>query len=335
MLLLSACTGISGGLSAAAGTAPQPATAAALPARSSSYFLARGEVQSFLREMRSKHQFEAAALDSWFSGLEPDALVLERMQRPAEKVLAWHEYRKLFISQRRIDAGKRYLQEHRDLFSKAEAEFGVPASIIAAIIGIETFYGQYKGKHLALPTLATLAFDYPPRASFFRSELEQFMLLAREEKFDPLAIKGSYAAAMGLPQFISSSYRRYAIDFDNDGQRDLWGSHADVIGSVANYLAEHGWRQGEPVAERVYPETVTWRQLKRDTLRHEITAAQIRDAGLSTRGRSDAKRSVFELRAATTTEAWVGYRNFYVITRYNHSRLYAMAVLEFSHALDS
>ena len=154
------------------------------------------------------------------------------MTRPAESK-PWHEYRPIFITKKRISQGVDFLNEHRTTLERAEEVYGVPPEIVTAIIGVETFYGRHKGKHRVIDSLATLGFDYPPRSKFFLSELEQFLLLAREEQLDPLEIKGSYAGAMGKAQFISSSYRHYAIDFDNDGKRDIWDNTVDAIGSVA------------------------------------------------------------------------------------------------------
>jgi membrane-bound lytic murein transglycosylase B len=211
----------------------------------------------------------------------------------------------------------------------------VPPAIVTAIIGVETFYGRHKGRYPVLDTLATLAFEYPPRSGFFRRELEQFLLLARDERIAPRAVKGSYAGAMGMPQFISSSYRHYAIDFDNDGRRDLWDSNADVIGSVAAYLADHGWRRGEPIVHRVRPSGDGWRELTSKNLKPRVDPEALRAAGLSVEPpvAADERVHVFALETETEPEVWVGRRNFYAITRYNHSALYALAVYQLSERI--
>jgi len=260
--------------------------------------------------------------------------VLERISAPAEKTLTWGEYRKIFIQQKRIAAGREFLNENRALFKRAEESFGVPSAVVAAIIGVETFYGRYKGKDQALSALATLAFDYPRRGKFFQRELREFLLLAQEESFEPSAIRGSYAAAMGMPQFISSSYRSYAVDFDGDGRRDLWESKADIIGSVANYLATHGWLENEPVAEQVRPDGKAYRKLIGKKLLPDLRRKQLHAAGVKTEARSVKEKSLMELQAVDGKQVWVGFHNFYVITRYNRSRLYALAVHELSKALN-
>jgi len=245
--------------------------------------------------------------------------VIERISRPAEKTLNWGEYRKIFIQPRRIESGRAFLAEHKALLQQAEEKYGVPAEIITAIIGVETFYGQHKGKDEALSSLATLAFDYPPRAKFFKRELQEFLLLAREEGFEPASIRGSYAAAMGMPQFISSSYRHYAVDFDGDGQRDLWNSVADVIGSVANYLNVHGWVTGGSVAERVEPSGDGYRNLLSKKLKPALRRKQLRQAGIITSVRSENEKTLMELQKGDNREVWVGFQNFFVITRYNQA----------------
>jgi membrane-bound lytic murein transglycosylase B len=226
------------------------------------------------------------------------------------------------------------MREHADLLNRAQAEYGVPAEVITAIIGVETNYGGNLGRHRVLDALTTLGFAYPPRADFFRKELGQFALLVREEGIDPDTAVGSYAGAMGRPQFIPSSYRAYAVDFDGDGRRDLWDT-ADAIGSVANYFKRHGWRSGEPV---VLPAEVPGglprgiEAAEGKPKRPDTTAGRLASAGIGGAAGLDpaAPASLIRLDGASGDEYWVGLENFYVITRYNHSNLYAMAVHQLS-----
>jgi membrane-bound lytic murein transglycosylase B len=222
--------------------------AAALPARALD--LERENVRAFAAEMKSKHGFDAA----WLEGVLADAAIqpriIELMTRPAESVMPWHAYRDHFLTPERIEAGIAFWATHRKDIERIARESGVAPHVIVGIIGCETFFGRITGKFRVVDALSTLAFDYPPRASYFRAELEQFLLLAREEGFDTGSVLGSYAGAMGNGQFMPRSYRTWAMDGDGDGKRDLWGSWPDVLASVANYLADHGWRAGEPVAAR-------------------------------------------------------------------------------------
>ncbi|MBX2835831.1 MAG: lytic murein transglycosylase B [Gammaproteobacteria bacterium] len=305
------------------------------PLQAAEPFIERAEVQQFVRTIATKHDLNQNTIAGWFSRIESQPDILEAISTPAERTLEWFEYRAIFLTDKRISMGRAFMTENADLLQRAEETFGVPASVITAIIGVETFYGRHLGKHTALEALATLGFDFPRRSEFFSKELEEFIVLASDEGWDPLAIKGSYAAAMGMPQFISSSYRRYAIDFDNDGQRDLWNSVADVIGSVANYLSEHHWQPGAPIAaiwEHDAALNSDVDKLVSKKLKPSVTPATVRAMGFDASG-SDLL-SVNRLKLAdSSTQTWVGYKNFYVITRYNHSRLYAMAVHQLSAAL--
>ncbi len=303
-----------------------------LPAAQGDY-LGREDVQDWIAEVVAEHPLDEAYVLETLGKAERVDKVLERISAPAEKKLNWGEYRPIFIKQERIDGGIAFLEQHRELLQAAELKYGVPAEVIVAIIGVETFYGRFRGRDQALSALATLAFDYPPRAKFFRRELAEFLLLAREESFDPEDIRGSYAAAMGMPQFISSSYRAYAVDFDQDGRRDLWDSTADVIGSVANYLQRHGWVSGEPIAERVSPEGNEYKALLSKKLKPQWKRADLHQRGVRTQKRSGKEKSVMELVASDGPQVWVGFQNFYAITRYNHSKLYAMAVYELSQKI--
>jgi membrane-bound lytic murein transglycosylase B len=221
---------------------------------------------------------------------------------------------------------------HEDILADAEARFGVEPEYVVAIIGVETYYGRRTGSFPVLDTLTTLGFDYPPRSRFFSSELEHYLLLTREESLDPLRLKGSYAGAMGKGQFISSSYRAYAVDFDGDGQRDLWGSTRDAVGSVANYLARHGWTHRAPVTVPASARGEAYLDLLDAGLKPSLDAAALRAAGVSP-APGDAPVALVALEAEAGTELWLGHNNFYVITRYNRSPLYAMAVHQLAQAI--
>ena len=267
---------------------------------------------------------EARVLDS----------VLEAIQRPAERK-PWHEYRKIFVTGKRIERGVDFWRAQVDSLARASERFGVPPEIIVAIIGVESYYGSHRGRLRVLDSLATLGFRYPRRSAFFLSELEEFVLLSSEERLDARSIKGSYAGAMGIPQFISSSYRRYAIDFDGDGTRDLVESPEDAIGSVGNYLAMHGWRAGGTVAVPAEVEGEEYRAVVEQGIEPHASLASIRAAGVRFSVEADQEEpgALLEFETKNGHEYWVGLTNFYVITRYNHSRLYALAVLQLAQGI--
>ncbi|MDX1609867.1 MAG: lytic murein transglycosylase B, partial [Halofilum sp. (in: g-proteobacteria)] len=286
-----------------------------LPLSACASYLNQDGVRGFIEEVSEREGFNAAELRGLFENIERQDAALEAIARPAEG-LPWHRYRPIFVTELRAEAGVEFLRTHRDLLERAQARYGVPPEIITAILGVETYYGRHEGGYPVLDTLATLAFEYPPRAAFFRSELEHFLLLAREERVDPRTARGSYAGAMGMPQFISSSYREYAIDFDEDGQRDLWRSQADVIGSVAAYLARHGWQREQPIVQRLYPPDDRYRALLDRGLKPRVDAAELRAAGLSLEPElgPDERVALFELEGEAGPEVWAGRRNFYAIT---------------------
>ena len=291
----------------------------------------RPAVRDFMQQMREQHGFEQTELERWFARVTRQTAALEAIARPAE-ALPWHQYRDIFLTDKRVEQGIAFRRAHRATLARAQADFGVPAEVITAIIGIETFYGANQGRHPVFATLVTLAFDYPPRAGFFRRELEQYLLLAREENFDIFAPKGSYAAAMGEPQFISSSYRSYAIDFDGDGKRDLTNSTADAIGSVANYLKQHGWREGAAVAAAA---VYRGGDFPRFAMKPQHTIEQLLGFGLAPMQPlpPSVLAAPMALQLAGGHEYWLGLHNFYIITRYNHSNLYAMAVYQLSRRI--
>lgn len=263
--------------------------------------------------------------------------VIDAITRPWE-AKPWYQYYPIFLTDKRLEAGIEFWKEHHNAINKAAETYQVDPEVIVAIIGIETFYGQFKGKYRVLDSLYTLGFHYPPRAHFFQKELANFIKLAAEEKLDLQTLKGSYAGAMGYGQFISSSYRHYAVDFDHDGRRDLFNNPVDAIGSVANYFHRHGWEKGAPVAAQLtlkanHKLTVKpWVNKKpslkvSEILTPELSLTQSIDIDIKQTGQ------LIELEQESSKEYWLGLNNFYVITRYNHSPLYAMAAYQFSQEL--
>jgi membrane-bound lytic murein transglycosylase B len=294
----------------------------------------RAEVKTFIDEMVTKHGFDRVYLQKRFASAKKLDNVLESIAKPAEKELTWKQYRPIFVTDKRTKKGKAFIAEHKAVLQRAEKKYGVPVEIIAAIIGVETYYGRHTGKYTIFDSLTTLSFDYPPRSKFFKSELKQFLLLSKEEHIDIEEMTGSYAGAMGMPQFISSSYRRYAVDFDGDGKRDLWHSIDDVIGSVANYFSEHGWKAG---ADVTYPVTVTDMSVvnEKNKLKPYVTITELKKQGVKIYKDIDdsQKATLLKFDGKKGREYWIGLKNFYVITRYNHSAMYAMAVYQLSEKL--
>lgn len=297
----------------------------------------REDVRAFQQEMRRKHGFDTAWLDGILADAQSQPRIIELMSRPAEAVMPWHQYRRHFLTPERIAAGVEFWIEHRVRIERAARETGVAPHVIVGILGCETFFGRITGRFRVLDALATLAFDYPPRSAYFRAELEQFLLLVREEQVDVRKVLGSYAGAMGSAQFMPRSYRAYAVDGDGDDRRDLWGSWDDVIASVANYLAEHGWRRGEPVvtpAELWFPRAdgLTAGKLAPDT-----TVKALRDGGLrfATDQQGSDPALFVRVDGEDGPELRVGFHNFGVITRYNRSVLYALAVHDLGQRIES
>lgn len=293
----------------------------------------REEVRAFVDGLVTEHRFNRAELLGLFRRVETQEKVLEAVKRPAERVLTWSEYRPIFMTPDRIAGGVEFWRQNAELLQQAERDYGVPAEIIVAIVGVETRYGKQTGKYRVFDTLTTLGFEENHRQNFFRSELKHFLLLARDQRLDPLAVRGSYAGAMGMPQFISSSYREYAVDFNKDGRVDLWDSPADVIASVANYFRRWGWKQDAPV---VMPAQVAGDVSEiaigrgRKGLKPEKSYAVLQQAGV-TAGQplqADTEAVLIELETVEGLEYWLGLHNFYVITRYNGSAMYALATYQ-------
>jgi membrane-bound lytic murein transglycosylase B len=289
----------------------------------------------FIQRMVKQHGFTTAEVRKALDEAEQQDRVLDAMRRPAEKALPWYKYRAIFMNNDRIDRGADFMQAHRSTLQAAEDKYGVPAEIIVAIIGVETWYGRNTGSYRVLDALATLAFDYPKRADFFRSELEQFLLMCREERINPAGPMGSYAGAMGLPQFMPSSFRGYAVDFNGNGRRDLWNEPEDVIGSVANYLASRGWRRGEAIAGQAKGDTDAAEDFKFSRLEPLNRFGEIASHGVlvDLEAAADAPAGVLELEGDDDEEYWVALKNFFVITTYNRSPMYAMAVFQLGQAV--
>ena len=294
----------------------------------------RTDVLGYVDELVAQHGFDRAALLSWFEAAERQERILEAIARPAERVKSWGEYRAIFLTSRRIEQGVEFWQEHESTLTRAAREYRVAPEVVVAIIGVETSYGRITGGYRVIDALATLGFDYPPRAPFFRRELTQFFLLTREEKRSPLEFSGSYAGAMGYGQFIPSSYRAYAVDFDGDGRRDIWESVDDAVGSVANYFRRHGWRGDGPVAVPVEVEGDRADIAANEGLAPNYDVGELRRLGVRVDALADdAKAALFRMEGADGTEYWLGLHDFYVITRYNRSAMYALAVLQLSQEL--
>lgn len=286
--------------------------------------------EQFIQKMETEYGFDKSGLEKIFEQAIVSESILKAISKPAEKKLPWHKYRNIFIQEKRIKQGVEFLQKNQAKLKKAEEQFGVPPEIITAIIGVETYYGRITGSYRVVDALNTLAFHYPKRSAFFKKEFEQFLLLAREQGFDPLTLTGSYAGAMGMPQFISSSYRHYAIDFDGDDVIDIWGNSDDAIGSVANYFVEHGWQQGKPVIAKVDVNGETYKQALGKGLALDITVPELKKLGITSTSvfEEGEMLKLFEYELEDKNEYWLAHKNFYVITRYNHSSLYAMAVYQ-------
>lgn len=289
----------------------------------------------FARDLEQRHGFHADDLISQFARSRPNATVLKLIKPPASPLQrSWERYRPRFLNDRRIDGGVRFWQENGAQLARAAALYGVPEEIIIAIIGVETEYGRNMGGFSVFEALATLAFKYPPRADFFRTELEQFLLLARENSLDPLTVKGSFAGAIGIPQFMPGSQRRYAVDFDGDQRVDLGNSVDDAIGSVGRFLEQHGWLAGQPIAVPATAAGTPDPALIQAGIRPSLKVGELPEKGIRADIDPQATVSLIDLVSpGRDTEYWLGFENFYVITRYNRSSFYAMSVFQLADAI--
>ncbi|MDH3633482.1 MAG: lytic murein transglycosylase B [Gammaproteobacteria bacterium] len=290
----------------------------------------RDDVVAFVKRIAAETSYSEQELVDLFAQVKKQSHLFEKLDRPAEKELEWYQYRGIFVKDKRIEQGAKFWLEHRELLAEVSEKTGVPAEIIVAIIGVETFYGTYKGKDPVFDSLVTLAFDYPRRASFFIRELEEFLLLSKEQGFNARALRGSYAGAMGVPQFIASSYRNYAIDFDEDGQTNLFDSIPDIAGSIANYFVRHGWQRDGRVARPLVVSANNTVDSLEPGVKTDYKWAQLKQSGLTSTFdiTEETPVALVRLQQKDRPEYWAGFQNFYVITRYNHSELYAMAVYQ-------
>lgn len=295
--------------------------------------VSRPEVRAFIEEMHTAHGFPKAEVESLMKQAETKQPILDAISRPAERVVPWHEYRDRFLTERRIQQGADFWAAHGERLQRISDE-RLTATVVG-ILGVETSFGRITGRYRVIDALATLAFDYPPRAEFFRGELVQFLLLSREEDVDTANALGSYAGAMGAPQFIATSYRKYAVDEDQDGKRDLWNSWDDVIGSVANYLRGYGWQDGEPVVVSAQLKNHDLSAFDVSKIALNETVQSLRDKGVEfeTTLPADAPAMLVVAQGKKGPEYRVGFNNFYVITRYNRSTMYAMAVNDLGQAI--
>jgi len=290
----------------------------------------QAEVAAFVDDMVAQHEFSRDELNKVLATAEIRQSILDAISKPAERTLNWAAYRKIFLTPERIRAGAVFWRENHDVLTEIAASSGVSEEIIVGIIGVETYFGRITGSYRVLDALSTLAFQYPPRATFFSKELKQYLLLVREEGMDVSNATGSYAGAMGRPQFMPSSYRAYAIDSTGDGKRDIWNNWADVAGSIANYFNAHGWKTGEDVVSLASLGDA-WSgdaPVPANTLKPSATVSSLSEMGVmfATDLPGEDKSQLLTFEGKDGMEHWVGFHNFFVITRYNHNVMYALAV---------
>ncbi|WP_422411311.1 MULTISPECIES: lytic murein transglycosylase B [unclassified Endozoicomonas] len=288
------------------------------------------EVKAFIDDLVKNEQFSRKELQDILGKANKSERVLELISRPAEKRLEWKDYRKIFMTPERVDLGVDFWEAHEKTLSRVEKEYGVPADVIVAIIGVETYYGRQTGGFKVLDALSTLSFDYPPRSKFFTQQLKEFLILTREQELDASDLTGSYAGAMGIPQFMPSSYRAYAVDYTGDGQSNIWKHEEDAIASVANYLRENGWKAGKPIVSKAKVTGTKYEKAVSDSVRPQKTLKQLEGSGWHPEALlpETAKAAAIKLEGDKGPEYWLGMHNFYVITTYNRSKLYAMAVYQ-------
>jgi membrane-bound lytic murein transglycosylase B len=313
---------------------PPPAAAPATSPPLTANLLALAEVKTFIQEMALRHGFNPDELNRLLGAANVQRKILDAMAAPAE-AKPWHVYRQIFLTETRIQDGARFWNQYASALEQASMRYGVPAEYLIAIIGVETSYGRNTGGYRVIDALATLGFFHPQRGGYFRSELEAFLLLCREESIDPLVPKGSYAGAMGFPQFMPSSFRRFAVDLDGDARRDIWNNPGDAIASVGSYFAAHGWQTGAPVAFSAQVKGNAWRGLLDSDLKPRHPAAEVRQKGVLATAplAGDTPVKLLQMDEFQGPGYWLTLENFYVITRYNHSPLYAMAVHELAQAI--
>ena len=316
---------------ACADVAAQPAAAPVGPR----FDLNRPEIVAFVNEVVRQDGLDRRQVRHLLKQAQPQPKIIEIMNRPLEKVSPWWEYREHFVTEERISDGVQFWHDHEAALEHVASDYQMPPEYLVAILGIETKYGRSTGRYRVLDALATLAFDYPPRQRYFSGELEQFLLLVREARLDPLTTTGSYAGAMGAPQFMPSVYRRYAVAANTDRRRDLWGDWDDILASVANYLHEHGWTPGAPVlAEtRLDPDPTFQIEPHNLELNETVDSLSAHGVHLELDMPPDTPAVLLSAEQRDGPAYRVGFHNFYVITRYNNSARYAMAVYDLAQAI--
>jgi membrane-bound lytic murein transglycosylase B len=299
-------------------------------------YAGRPEVRAFIQEMVQRHGFVERELDYIFARTRRLDVALKAVATPAS-ARAWTEYRANFVNERQIGAGTEFWRTHQAALARAAKEYGVPEEIIVAIIGIETFYGRHTGRWRVIDALTTLAFDYPPRAPYFRGELENYLVISRERGNDIFAVRGSWAGAIGIPQFMPGSYMKFAVDFDADGRIDLSGNPTDAIGSVANFLRQHGWKPGGTIVLGADVQGDAYRPNADGTVLPRHGLDELAKAGVTAKPAEappGAKVALIELETpGRPSDFRLGFDNFYVITRYNRSSFYASSVADLAAAL--
>lgn len=292
------------------------------------------EIKAFIDEMVTQHGFSRPRLEGIFSKVQFQPSIINLISTPSSAI-PWSQYRSRFVNPQRIKNGVSFWNQHNNILQRANQEYGIPEEIIVAIIGVETSYGASTGKHRVIDALTTLAFDFPKRAEFFRSELVQYLLLAQEQNFDLLSIRGSYAGAIGIPQFMPGSYRKFAVDFDGDGKVDLANSVADAIGSVANYLKQYGWEVGGPIVIQSSVKADHLQEILESGIEPKHTIKQLQEVSIIPMQSFENERlaALIELKDNENFQYWLGFKNFYVITRYNRSSFYAMSVHQLAEAI--
>ena len=300
-------------------------------------YLDRADVDAFINELVKEEKFTRKELENIIGQAEKSERALALISRPAEGTLEWKDYRKIFMTPERVEKGVKFWQENADTLIRVEKEYGVPPQIIVAIIGVETYYGRQTGGFKVLDTLTTLGFDFPRRSEFFRKELKNLFILAREQNLDITELTGSYAGAMGIPQFMPSSYRAYAVDYTADKQANIWQTEEDAIASVANYLSRHGWKKDKPVASRAKVTGTNYEKVLSKGLKPDKKLSQAGKSGWSPFNviPPSSKVLAMKMQGQDGPEYWLGMNNFYVVTRYNRSRMYALAVHQLARAVMS
>ena len=292
------------------------------------------EIEKFIAQMVHQHRFDESALRQMLSQLKYNEGVVKAISAPATSK-PWYEFKNIFVTPTRTSGGVDFWQENADQLKRARIVYGVPEEIIVTIIGVESIYGKRTGSFRVIDALYTLAFEMPERAAYFRAELEQFLLLTRENALDPLTVKGSFAGAIGMPQFMPTSYRRFAVDFDGDARINLWESVPDIIGSVANYLSHFGWVPGQPIVVAARIGGTEYKDIVDKGFKPHLTLAQMQAKGIEPTETVPLElvAGLFALEIEQGQEYWLGMNNFYVITRYNRSKNYAMAVFLLANAI--